>query len=190
MKWHFKHLIFALILMFSVGLFAEQIDEVRMDLQVNLFLKILKYDRNIAERGKNGLKLGVLYNPASKKSTKAFKDFQENFNQIENRTVNGIQVFLIPIKGYEALSSSVKSYGVNIVYIASGFDSQLDDILSFCRSNKILTLTGVPKYAEKGVAVGLGIKMKKPQIIINNPVAKELGANFSADILKLAKVIK
>ena len=190
MKWFLKFIIPMLLLIIPIALLAQQIDEVRMDLQVNLFLKILRYDRNISKRGANGLKLGVLYNPASKKSTKAFTDFQEQFNQIESRTINDIQIFLVPIKGYEELTKSIKSYGVNIVYIAPGFDSNLSDVLNVCKSNSVLTLTGVPKYAEKGVAVGLGIKMKRPQIIINNSVAKEVGANFSADILKLAKVIK
>ncbi len=190
MKWFLKFIIPMLILMIPFALAAQQIDEVRMDLQVNLFLKILRYDRNISKRGEGGLKLGVLYNPASTKSTKAFADFKKEFDQVESRTINKIQIFLVPIKGYEELEKSIKNYDVNIVYIAPGFDSKLSDILNICKSNSVLTLTGVPKYAEKGVAVGLGIKMKKPQIIINNSIAKEVGANFSADILKLAKVIK
>lgn len=179
-----------LILMLILPMCAFAQEEVRMDLQVNLFMKILRYDRNISNRGEKGLKIGILYNPSSKLSTKMKEDFEEEFKLMKDNTINGIQVFIVPIKGVGELSKAIQNYGVNILYIARGFDNELDDILDICKKDSVLTLTGVPKYAERGVAVGLGIKMNRPQIIINTKVAKEVGAKFSADILKLAKVIK
>jgi len=48
MRQYYRKLIF-MILISSAVLWAQ--DEVRMDLQVTLFMKLLKYDRNITQRG-------------------------------------------------------------------------------------------------------------------------------------------
>ena len=184
-----KYIVLFLLLMIAVSIAQEQ--EVRMDLQVNLFFKILRYDRNIANRGEQGgLKIGVLYNAGNKKSMETWEDFKKEFEQLDEKSLNNIPVFLVPVKGKSELEKAITDYGVNILYIATGFDSQLNNILSTCKAESVLTITGVPRYAEKGVAVGLDIKISKPVIVINTAVAKAVGANFSADILKLAKVIK
>ena len=46
-----KFIIPILLLLLSL---AAADEEVRMDLQINLFIKILRYDRNIGERGAQG----------------------------------------------------------------------------------------------------------------------------------------
>ncbi len=168
--------------------FAQQY--VRVDLQVNLFMKILRYDRNIATRGKGGIKMGVLFNPKVRSSVRIKDKFIEEFELLENKSIKGIPVFVVPVAGVAKLEESIASYGINVLYICPGFDKELDGILSVCRENSVLTLTGVQEYAEGGVAVGLGIKEGRPEIIVNLPVAKEVGANFGADLLKLARVIK
>ncbi len=165
-------------------------DEVRLDLQINLFMKILKYDRNISQRGAEGLKMGLLYNPAVKKSVRTKEDFEKKFNELQEKQIKNITLLLIPIKGYNELSNAISNYDINLLYITSGFDNKLVSILDKCKTEKILTLTGYPEYAEQGTTIGLGIKDDKPEIIINTIVAKEIGADFSADILKLARVIK
>ena len=177
------------ILLMLLSLAAAQ-EEVRMDLQINLFMKILRYDRNIGERGKQGLKIGVLYEPTSKSSIKTWESFEEEFNLLTDKTINEIPIFLVQVKGYAELPKAIENYGINVLYICPALDAQLDNILKLCKEKTILPITGVPQYAEKGVAVGLDIKKDKPVIIINTTVAKDVGANFSADILKVAKVVK
>jgi len=180
----------AIAALFTISACFAAENEVRVDLQVNLFMKILRYDRNIASRGEEGLKLGILYNPEDKNSLK-FKDgFVEEFNLLDEKSVNDIPMLLIPIRGTEEISKAIASYHIGLLYIGHGFDNQLNSILMKCHESSILTLTGVPEYAERGVAVGLGVKDGKPEIIINHTVAKEVGADFSADILKLARVLK
>ena len=58
-------------------------------------------------------------------------------------------------------------------------------------SQSILSISGVPELAEKGeVSVALGIENDKPKIIVNLERAKSEGHQLSADLLKLAKIIK
>jgi hypothetical protein len=48
----------------------------------------------------------------------------------------------------------------------------------------------VPDYVGAGCAVGIGTEGEKPLIIINLPAAKAEGADFSSQLLQLAKVIE
>jgi len=180
------------VVMFSLLIPGRVIaqEQVRLDLQINLFMKILRYDRNIAERGEEGLKMGVLYNPADKKSVKLKDDFLEEFDLLEDKTIKDIPLFVLAVAGAAELDKAIENYHINILYIAPGLDNQMDSILKTCEENSILSLTAVEKYAENGVAVGLGIVDEKPEIIINTSVSRAVGADFGADILKLARVIK
>lgn len=180
--------ILAILLLIAV---VDAQDMVRVDLQVNLFMKILKYDRNLSRRGEGGIKIGVLYNPADKKSTNLATQFENEFNLLSNKTINDIPVFLVTVKGLSELPKAIENYKLNTLYISSGFDDNIGQVMEVCVENKLLTLTAVPKYVEQnGVAVGLGSKKDKPEIIINTNSSKEAGADFSVDILKLSRVIK
>jgi DNA topoisomerase VI subunit B len=88
------------------------------------------------------------------------------------------------------LASAISKRKVDILYITPVRAVGIDYITAISRAKKIVTLTGVPEYVEAGIAVGIGIKGEKPQIIINLPAAKAEGANFSSELLNLAKIIK
>jgi len=88
------------------------------------------------------------------------------------------------------LASAVVKNNIDVLYITPLRAIGMETITSVSRAKQVLTLTGVPDYVESGLAVSIGIKGKKPQIIINLAAAKAEGVNFSSQLLKLAKVIK
>ncbi|MCK4591646.1 MAG: YfiR family protein, partial [Candidatus Latescibacteria bacterium] len=85
---------------------------------------------------------------------------------------------------------AVSRNNIDILYVAPLRALGVKTITGVSRAKRILTLTGVPDYVESGLAVGIGIKGEKPRVIINSPAAKAEGADFSSQLLKLAKVIK
>ena len=88
------------------------------------------------------------------------------------------------------LEAALAGSKVDLMYIAPLRAMNLKVITALSRAKKVLTLTGVPDYAEKGVAVGVGLKGESPEIIINLPAAREEGSDFSSSLLKLARVIE
>jgi hypothetical protein len=98
----------------------------------------------------------------------------------------------IPFTSGDALSSSIKTNAISVIYIAPGNSNNISAITQASQSGKILTITGVPDYVEKGLSVGIGLKAddNKPEIIINLPISKAEGSDFDANLLKLARVIK
>jgi hypothetical protein len=53
----------------------------------------------------------------------------------------------------------------------------------------MLTLTGVAEYVRAGIAVGIGVRDDRPEILVNLAAARAAGADFSAQLLLLARVI-
>jgi hypothetical protein len=86
------------------------------------------------------------------------------------------------LEGSLAASSSV-------VYMMPGAD--LEQVTQFCASTKLLTISGLPSFAEQGhVSVSIGKKDDRPQIIVNLSRLKTEEHDLSADVLKLAKIIR
>jgi hypothetical protein len=68
-------------------------------------------------------------------------------------------------------------------------DLQIESVRTICAKNSIVSLTGVAEYVNEGVAVGIGIKNKRPKILINLHSAIHSGADFSSELLNLAQVL-
>lgn len=179
----FVSIVSLLLILSSVAL-AE---EVPIDIQVPLYLKILYFDRNLKERCKDTVKIGILYDPKKETSIKKKDEFLEVFNRVEEKTIFGVNVKVIPISLRGPVSMLKK---VNVVYICFLNEEQVPAFLKIAGEWNILTLASEAKFVEMGAAVGLSIVEDKPKIVINLPASKRQGADFSSRLLRLAKVIR
>jgi len=164
---------------------------VPVNVQVPLFLKILTFDWNLKARVGNEIVVGIVYQSKFRASLNV-KDKMMNqateyaIKKIENIPIRYISVDLDEVNLVDAISSNK----IDIIYVAPVRALGMGIITDLSRTQKILTLTGVPDYVESGISVGIGIRGEKPLIIINLPAAKAEGVDFSSQLLKLAKVIK
>jgi len=72
-----------------------------------------------------------------------------------------------------------------VVYVGSDPSS----ITAYCQSNKILSITGIPKFVSEGVTLGVGVENKKPKILLNLSSTKAEDVNWNPKILKVASTI-
>ncbi len=76
-----------------------------------------------------------------------------------------------------------------VVYLMPGADKAL--VAQFCVENGILSISGLPPLAEEGhVSISIDKSEQQPRIIVNLQRLKAEGHTLSADVLKLAKVIR
>lgn len=172
-------------------LYAEEMI-VPVKLQLALFFKILSYDRNLKARVGNEIVIGIVYERDFRKSLRVKEELVNLLNNASAKKLQGIpiQYVSIEISDKTDLTSIISQNHVDILYISPVHGAAIRKIRAASRAKQILTLTGVPDYVESGVAVGIGIKGSKPLIIINLPASKAQGADFTSQLLKLAKVIK
>jgi len=161
------------------------------ELQVPIFLKILTYDRSLEARIKDTIYIGILYFPDSDRSVKNKDAFIENLKLNKDKTVNGIPFSFTEVKfsTTERLDEVMVKKGINILYVTSDGSNMIKSISEITQEKKILTLTGRVDYVNRGISVGLGVEEKKPRIFINLRSARREGCDFSANLLRLCKVI-
>jgi hypothetical protein len=182
-------IIIIIILGFTI-LWAEEMP-VPADLQYSLFLKILTFDRNLKARVGEEIVVGIVYQKNFRESSNAKDEFTKAMDESSIKRIEDIPIRQVPVNLNDTdLDSAVSHMRIDILYITPLRTVKIEDIIKVSQIKQLTTLTGVPDYVESGLAVGIGTKGDKPQIIINLPAAKKEGADFSSQLLRLAKIVE
>ena len=170
---------------------AQEI-EVPVKLQIPLFLKILTFDRNLKARVGDEIVIGIVYQKKFRTSLNVKDEFANTMEELAVKSLKDIPIrsVSIDIDDQPDLARAISRDPIDILYITPLRAMEIRTIAAISRAKQVITLTGVPDYVESGIAVGLGIKDNKPQIIINLQAAKAEGADFNSQLLSLSKVIK
>ena len=165
---------------------------VEAGLQIPILMKVLAYDRQFDVRAAGTLTIGILYAPSDSASSKATGQISDTLYGFAGKTVRKVPIkyFQVEYTSAAELEAFVKAKGINAFYVAPGLDKALPAILRLAQARGITTLTGVPDYVKRGVAVGVGMGADKPQIIINLASAKSEGSEFDANLLRIATVLR
>ena len=83
----------------------------------------------------------------------------------------------------------VKRLGVRVLYVSPLRAVHVEDVTAVTRAAQITTFTGVPRYVETGMAIGVDLKREHPEIVINLAASRAEGADLAAHLLKLARVV-
>lgn len=165
---------------------------VPVEIQYPLFLKILLFDRNLEARAGEEITLGIAYQSHYRPSLKAKEALVKAIEASLPHTLKQLPLhyLLIDLKKEVGLDTLIDRRRIDLLYLAPLRAFDLKPLLRLTRQQQITTLTGVPEYCQAGVAVGLDIQGDRPQILINLPAARAEGADFSARLLYLAKIIR
>lgn len=184
--------VWLLVLLLCPVQLSSQDITVAVDVQYALFVKILAFDRNLPAKLHDKLVIGILHQPQVKASADAKDEFLSAFDHSTTKRILNVPVECVPVEAADAqgLSEEIQTLGINVLYITPMRLVDLRDILQVAQSERVLTLTGVPEYVAEGVAIGIGERGGRPLIIINLTEAKAQGADLSARLLKLARIIQ
>ena len=179
------------IIQFPGRAIAAEEMEVPVDIQIPLFMKILTYDRNLKKRVGDEIVMGVVYQEKFRKSLNVKTQLEKYLANKKEDKIDDVpfRYVLIDLSSLSMFKATLAKEKVDIVYIAPLRAVAVEALAADCRALGITSLTGVPAYCELGIAISIGTKGKSPQIIINLPGAQSEGADFSSQLLKLAKVI-
>lgn len=167
--------------------FAQEM-EVPVAVQVPLFLKVISFDRQLHARGSTEYVVAVAYQSGNRASMEARDDVMRAL-KAEHPTVVGLPVRLVTIDlDHESLADCLKMHGASLLYIAPLRATDVGTLVATASAAGVTTVTGVPRYVLEGVAVGVRLQRDRPRILINLQGARLQGADFAAELLKLADV--
>lgn len=170
--------------------FAQEMP-VPVELQLQLFSKILTFDKNLEQRGRDSLRIAVIYQKLYRYSDNTRKAFYDAAEKLQLRQIKGFPVRLLSkdLVVTADLRKLLTEQKIDIIYIAPLRATPVSEITKVSRELKVLSLSGVTDYMMKGVSVGLDIKGDRAEILINLNNSREEGADFSSRLLQLARII-
>jgi hypothetical protein len=156
---------------------------VPVDVQTDLFLNIGKLDR--AFDPSKGVTIGILYQQGYPESV-GVKDAMIAAIKLRN-----LPIVCVPLEvgSAQLLRKRLAETDANIIYVAPLRSVDVSEIGQITRQRKIRSATGVPEYVELGIAVGIGLRNKRPLIIIHLGNARAEGSDFSSQLLSLARIV-
>ena len=163
---------------------------VPIKLQSALFSKILSFDRSLKTRADGEIIVGIVYQRRFRRSLNTKNKFIDVMSSAKRHGDFKFGCVPIDIGDHTDLADAISKRDIDILYITPLRVVEIETITAVSRAKQILTLTGVPEYVKSGLAVGIGIKGERPQIMINLPGAKAEGANSHSQLLKLAEIVK
>jgi len=172
-------------------LFAGNEMPVPVEIQVPLLMKILSADRTLATRAGSALVIGVIFQDNNRESSATMAEFSRLAGQAHVSGSTAIPVTIEPVSldKLDALAPELAKRKIRVCYITPLRSVDVTAVIAAADSSGSLTCTGVPEYMKRGAAVGIGSRGGRPEIIINLDSAKEAGADFSSQLLKLARLV-
>jgi hypothetical protein len=162
--------------------------DVPVAVQIPLFLKVISFDRQLRARGQTDFVVAVAYQSGNRASTAA-RDEVSRWLKAERPTVLGLPVRVVTIDlDHESLADCLKADQASLLYIAPLRAIDVGTLAAMAVTAGVTTVTGVPDYVGLGVAVGVRLQRDRPKILINLQGARLQGADFAAELLKLADV--
>lgn len=181
-----------MLLLSSIVPVNAQEMETPVQIQIPLFLKILSFDRNLKTRSKDVVHVGILFQKNVRQSVQVKNDVLKTVEEMQQKEILGMPTQFIPVEftSESDLASAATRYNLEVIYITPMRAVDISALSAHCHEHHMLSMTGVVEYMETGIAVGIGLKGEKPLIIINPTAAKNAGADFHSQLLKLAKIIQ
>ena len=186
----------AMGIFFGVALMADCASaenmSVPMDRQIFSILKILTYDRNLIERMRPQINIGIVYVSGDSESIETRDELLAVLRGLSGKTVKGLPFAYLatPFVSAAELEQWARSNQVNVLYVTPGNSTNLGEILQVSRDLQIMTTTGVLDYVRQGVAVGVSAVLDKPKPLINLPSCKLEGSEFDASLLRISMIFR
>jgi hypothetical protein len=165
--------------------------ELPVEVQIPIFLKLLTFDRNLTTTAGTELVIAVLYQGGNRESQAVSRQVDVELRKA-SRMFEGLttRVLAIDLEREGDLAARLRHDSVKAMYIGPLRAVDLRALLRASRAAQVRSFSGVGRFVTQGVAMGAILRGDLPEIVINLPAAREEGADYPAQVLKLARVIE
>jgi hypothetical protein len=161
---------------------------VPISLQVNLLDRVVRFERSYASRG-DAPALVVVVTVDEAASVRAAALASAAIGQIASLGARRASVVTQTFSSPAALRSASREAA--IVYLMPGFSrADVQAIAAAFADSNVLTVGASNADADNGAALGFELEGSKPRIIVNLRQARAQRLDFSAQFLRLARVIQ
>lgn len=154
--------------------------------------KALAFERGLLARADKEIVVGVLYQSRLPGSIAFLAELREAIKKVdvESFTVRPLRFVEIELHEDFAFAADTTKRLCDVFYLGPIHTFDIKALTVISRTRKILTFTGVPAQVEAGLALGVILSDNRPLLLINLPAANAEGAEFDAQLLRLARVLE
>lgn len=161
--------------------------------QAALVLRILSYDRTLAQRARQRVTILVAYRANHSGSDAERRRITEALNAIGQRTTVArlpARAVAVPYTNRAALVQSARTESAAALYVCQGLGDSVADISGAAREARMLSLSSDAQAVRRGLGVGMVANGSSTQLLVNLRAVEAEGARLDAAVLRLAEVIR
>lgn len=183
------------ILLLALGGARLQAQEMDTPLSLHLptLLKVLTYDRSNRTASGSEIVIGVAFQSRNRQSMDVRDEFLTSVTSAAAAAFPGMTIRRVPVDldGDDAdVAALLRGSGMRALYVTPLRAYDVRNLVTLARGAKVTTISGVSSYARQGVAVAIGVLDDRPRIIVNLASARAAGADYPANLLGIATVIR
>lgn len=159
------------------------------ELKLPLLVKVLSFDRGLASLT-DGIVVAVIYQagvPASLRERDVWLEAAQ-----QDLRLNGHSVRVAPIeyRSSGALVAALRDVRATVVFFSPMRTVDAGAVAEYVRASGFRTATDSGELIRRGTSLGLLLRDGRPHIVINLALATREGADYSAQLLRVAEVVR
>jgi hypothetical protein len=170
---------------------SAQAMDLPIETQIPIFLKLLTFDRNLETRAGAELVVAILFQGGNRESLIVRRQAEAELKKAA-QAFEGliIRIVVIDVEAESDLARRLQDDGVDAIYVSPLRAVDIREILKVTRAARVRSFSGVTRFVNQGVAMGVTMRGDLPQILVNLAAAREEGADYPAQVLKLARLVE
>jgi hypothetical protein len=151
--------------------------------RVKVLLTALSFDKTLKQRASDKITIGIV----------GKCDTISALQEAAGKAINGLPIAVQTLGAFEsesALDAAVKKNEIVALYLCEANETVLNAASAIASKHKVVTLAEDPSWVESKIALGVGEKNGRAELVINLPVSRAAGADFDARIFAVARVVQ
>jgi hypothetical protein len=152
-------------------------------------LKVVSYDRNLAARTPDGLRLLILFAPGIEASRNGAALFQKEVATLtrEPSELAPAATEMSPFASGADLYRDLVSKKISAVYVAEGFGATLPEVVGAAEDAGVMTLAGSAEDVARGLVAGILRQGDARKIVVNMGAAERSGVDLDPAVRQVAQ---
>ncbi|HEX6245595.1 MAG TPA: YfiR family protein [Polyangiales bacterium] len=157
-------------------------------LQIELVGRLLWYERGLQKSADRQLRALILERPRDPASARAAAQLA---SQLQGATLGGRQVTLarVSYESVEQVARAAQQQRAYLAWLTPGFGELAGELGRALGTRGVLTISSHGADTARGVVLGFELESGKPRIMLNLKQARAQKLDFSAQLLRVVKVV-
>lgn len=159
-------------------------------LQVELLDRLLWYERSLQKSPDAPVTVLVLVRDGNKESARTAAQLEAQLARVKSLGGRRFSRRTVVFATAEQLQQTVRTQTPYLLYLAQGFEDLVGPIAKALQGTRALTVSAVGTDVGRGAVLSFELSSSKPRIVLDLRRARAQQMDFSAQLLRIARVIQ